>query len=156
MGILLMCNDAEYSCGYSRWNTIREEIANAAVRYLQTIYEELLQSNDEENAYTRTELEKLMEYVDTNNCCTITDFGYLFIDKDFVNLFIRFDLGGVYALLNKSDDDGYYSVGNAVDIVKTFELVETHIVLDDVKSSVPDIKKVFEESVRLGKMIRIC
>jgi hypothetical protein len=151
-----MCNDAEYSCGYSRWNTIREEIANAAVRYLQTIYEELLQSNDEENAYTRTELEKLMEYVDTNNCCTITDFGYLFIDKDFVNLFIRFDLGGVYALLNKSDDDGYYSVGNAVDIVKTFELVETHIVLDDVKSSVPDIKKVFEESVRLGKMIRIC
>ena len=156
MGILLMCNDADYSCGYSRWNTIREEIANAAVRYLQTIYEELLQSNDEENAYTRTELEKLIEYVDTNNCCTITDFGYLFIDKDFVNLFIRFDVGGVYALLNKSDDDGYYSVGNAVDIVKTFELVETHIVFDDVKSSLPYIKKVFEESVRLGKMIRIC
>lgn len=156
MGILLMCNDAEYSCGYSRWNTIREEIANAAVRYLQTIYEELLQSNDEENAYTRTELEKLIEYVDTNNCCTITDFGYLFIDKDFVNLFIRFDVGGVYALLNKSDDDGYYSVGNAVDIVKTFDIVDTHIVLDDVKSSVPDIKKVFEESISSGKMVHIC
>jgi hypothetical protein len=151
-----MCNDAEYSCGYSRWNTIREEIANAAVRYLQTIYEELLQSNDEENAYTRTELEKLIEYVDTNNCCTITDFGYLFIDKDFVNLFIRFDVGGVYALLNKSDDDGYYSVGNAVDIVKTFDIVDTHIVLDDVKSSVPDIKKVFEESISSGKMVHIC
>ena len=150
-----MCDDAEYSCGYSRWNTIREEIANASVCYLQTVYDELLRTNDEQNSHTQTELERLLEYIDTNNCCTTTDYGHLFADKDFVNLFIYFNVGGVYALLNKSDDDGYYSLGNAVDIVKTFEFVSPYIAIDHVKESLPFIKEVFDESVRSGKMINI-
>jgi hypothetical protein len=155
MGILLVCNDVRYSCGYTRWDGIREELANASVRYLRSVYDGIFELNDEQNAYIQTELEKLFEYISTNNVCTTTDFGYFFINKEFVNTFIYFHLGGIYALLNKSDYDGYYSVGNSVDIVKTLEFIENYIEIDDVKFAFYDIRKVFEESVQSGQMVDI-
>ena len=156
MGIILLCDDEEYSCGYSRWDVIREELANASVRHLRAIYDVILEEDNPQNAYIQTEVEKLLDYIGVHNCCTVADFGYLFIDKDFVNTFIFFNVGGIFALLNKSDAEGYYSVGNSVDIVKAIEIIEPHILLDDVKDSIYHIKKVFHKSVSSEKIIHIC
>lgn len=159
MGIDILCNGESYSCGYTAWSVFREEIANASIRYLRSVYEQMLtreeQPNNEQLA-EQTCLEKIFEYIDTNNCCTLEDFFRFFKDMEFQNAFIYFELGGVYALLNKSDDDGYYTVGNSLDIVDTMELIEPHIIYDDVKTRYNLIKKVFEESVLTRKVVSIC
>ena len=159
MGIQILCNNESYSCGYTSWSVFREEVANASIRYLQSIYEQMLQrteeANEEQNA-EQTCLEKIFEYLHANNCGTLEDFFRFFNDMKFQNAFIYFELGGVYALLNKSDDDGYYTVGNSLDIVDTMELIEPHILYDDVKRRYDCIKKVFEESVLTRKVVLVC
>ena len=44
---------------------------------------------------------------------------------------IYFDIGGLYSLCNKSDCEGFYSVGNSIDICKLFDLIEPFIKLND-------------------------
>ena len=159
MGIYILCNGESYSCGYASWSVFREEVANAAVRYLRSIYDEMLARPDqpnEEQLAKQTRIAKILEYVDVNNCVAIEDFVQLFKDMEFQNTFNYFELGGIYALLNKSDDDGYYTVGNSLDIADTMELVEPHILYDDVKSRYNTIKKVFEESVLTRKVVVVC
>jgi len=137
----------------------REEIANASVRYLRALYHQMTLRTvepDAEELAEQTCLEKIIEYIDTNNCVTIQDFSQFFKDMEFQNAFIYFELGGVYALLNKSDDDGYYTVGNSLDIVDAMEISEAYILYDDVKSRYDTIKKVFEESVLTRKVVSVC
>jgi hypothetical protein len=156
MGIDLVCNNKSYRCGYSRWNTIREEIANASIRYLRKIYDELFYSNTDYTANYRLVLEKIFEYIETNNCGTVIDFCELLMsDLEFQNAFIYFKVGGVYPLLNKQDIDGYYTAGNSLDIIETINIIEQYIELDDVKQSIPSIKNVFYESVSTQIVVSI-
>ena len=159
MGIDILCNGESYSCGYTAWSVFREEIANASIRYLRSLYDQMLRRAEQPNTEQLAEqtcLEKIFEYIDTNNCGTLEDFFRFFKDIEFQNAFIYFELGGVYALLNKSDDDGYYTVGNSLDIVDTMELIEPHIIYDDVKTRYNSIKKVFEESILTRRVVSIC
>lgn len=159
MGIDILCNGESYSCGYASWSVFREEIANASIRYLKKIYDDMLNRTVESTAEQldeQTSIEKILEYVDSMNCSAIEDFAYFFKDIDFQNTFIYFELGGVYALLNKSDGDGYYTVGNSLDIVDTMELIEPYIIYDDVKSRYNSVKKVFNESVMARRVVTIC
>ena len=161
MGIHLACDNVSYSCGYGAWDTAREEIAHAAVTYLRSIYDYMLTGNlyngfvEEEQAEVQVRIEKLLEYVEVNNCVTIRDFIQMLSDFDFQNIFILFDLGGVYALLNKSDDDGYYSVGNSYDIAHTLSIIDNYVIYDEVKRNYMYIKKVFDESRDTKKRVVI-
>ena len=156
MGIHILCNGESYSCGYTAWSIFREEVANAAIRYLRLIYDQLLSHPDDERHEEQTCIEKIIEYVEVNNCDTIEGFFRFFTEIEFQNAFNYFELGGVYALLNKGDDEGYYTVGNSLDIADTMELIEPHIIYDDVKTRYDLIKKVFEESVLTRKVVSIC
>ena len=159
MGIDILCNGESYSCGYVAWALFREEIANASIRYLNKIYDDMLNRTVEsttEQLAEQTLIEKILEYVNSMNCITTEDFVYFFKDIDFQNTFIYFELGGVYALLNKGDGDGFYTVGNSLDIVDTMELVEPYIMYDDVKSRYNSVKKVFNESVMARRVVIIC
>jgi hypothetical protein len=158
MGIQLLCNGESYSCKYVDWIVFREEIANAAIRYLRTIYNEMTDrpeqpDTDEPQQEDQTRIEKILEYVEVNNCATIPDFIVLLSDVEFLNFFIYFELGGVFALLHKNDDEGYYTVGNSLDIEDTMELIEPHIIYDDVKNRYNSIKKVFQESVMSRRIV---
>jgi hypothetical protein len=154
MGICINCEGVMYTCGYTRWENFREEIANASIRYLQNEYETIL-LNGANESYLERELSELMEYIDINNCKTINDFTRLFSIANSLNLFIYYNMSGVFALLHKSDDDGYYTVGNAVDILQTFSLVEDYIVDTNVKEMFAQVKKVFDTSVQKQKLVSI-
>ena len=172
MGIQLLCNGESYSCKYVDWIVFREEIANASIRYLRTIYNDMTDrpeqpDTDEQDQQQQpqqqqqqeedqTRIEKILEYVDVNNCATIHDFIVLLSDVEFQNSFIYFELGGVFALLHKNDDEGYYTIGNSLDIDDTMELIEPHIIYDDVKNRYNSIKKVFQESVMSRRIVTIC
>lgn len=160
MGIQLLCNGESFSGKYTEWTVFREEIANASIRYLRSIYDEMMdrpaQPNNEQLLINQNRIEKILEYVDVNNCATIPDFIVLLNDTEFQNDFIYFELGGVFALLNKCDDYGYYTVGNSLDIEDTMDLIESYIIYDDVKQIYNSIKKVFQESVTVRRVVTIC
>jgi hypothetical protein len=155
MGLLLLCNGTSFSCKYTEWINFREELANASVRYLQKIYTEMLYTNLEQTD-EQTRLEQLLEYMDVNNCATLQDYSQLFTDGDFVNTFVYYRLGGVFALLNKPDYGGLYSVGNATDIAETMEIIREYVKYDDVKVHYENVIKVFKESSQTNNNIVIC
>jgi hypothetical protein len=53
-----------------------------------------------------------------------------------INALIYARLGGIYSLINKSDCEGLYSVGNSYDICELFKLIKPH--LYGVKESTTD------------------
>lgn len=154
MGFCINCGGVMYNCRYTDWVNFREEIAKSAVVFLVNEYDTLLKNGANES-YLENQLSKIMEYIDVNNCSTIPDFMYLFENSDMLNTFIYYRLGGVYALLNKSDDDGYYTVGNSIDIVHTFQFIEQFIENDDTKNALVEITKVFQKGIDEKKLVAI-
>jgi hypothetical protein len=154
MGFEIVCENVSFSCGYSTWMVIREEIANASLRYLRKVYDDMLVVNDTQTA-EQTFMEQLLEYIDLSGCETMPDFLRLFSDVDFLNTFIYHRVSGVFALLNKSDTDGFYSVGNSMDIVETMDILREYICYDDVKAMYGRIREVFTESIRAKNLVVI-
>ena len=152
MGICINCDGAMFSCGYSFWNTMREEVANAAIEYLRETRVKMEEAEETES-YNYEQITRVLDYAEEYNCGTVDDFLYLFENVDFLNTFIYYQLGGAFALLNKSDDNGYYTSGNALDIVQTIDVVLDRIRFDDVKARIPEIKKVFEKSAQSRKYV---
>ena len=147
MGFEIVCGNVSFSCGYSTWMVVREEIAIASLRYLRKVYDDMLSVNATKTA-EQTFMEQLLEYIELSGCDTIPDFMRLFSDVDVLNTFIYHRVSGVFALLNKSDTDGFYSVGNSMDIVETMDILQEYICYDDVKPMYGQIREVFSESIR--------
>ena len=76
-------------------------------------------------------------------------------NKRFINQFIELDIYGLYALLNKADDHGFYSPGNSKDILMLFKRVKSFILGEDVQQSISQIRRMFRESVRKNHHITI-
>jgi hypothetical protein len=102
------------------------------------------------------------EIDDINNLST-ADLGDVdkfvtYVDKhghDLVNLFIRFDIGGIWAIMNKQDDIGYYSPGNALDILIMIKNVTEHLDDENVQERIHSISKVLIHSGKTWKPIQI-
>lgn len=149
MGIDLYCGNSSFSCSYSFWNTIRETIIKATIDYIndkfkkdRELYDNITNEEDANfigkgsQYYCYKELlTKMIEeisrpIVSTNifNRITILD-KFLNLTKVIPNIdaLIYFDIGGLYALCNKGDSQGYYTSGNAKDIIELFNLIEPFV-----------------------------
>ena len=78
----------------------------------------------------------------------------------FIDTLVFFNISGLYAFCNKSDCEGYYSVGNSYDICQLFKLIKNFYIVDkevfqDINKTINKIKKIFQESVRKRKIITI-
>lgn len=154
MGFDLFCNGESFSCRYTTWMMFREELANASIRYLSEVYDEMLRCEDSQTIY-KTRLEQLFEYINTNNCKTLPEYMAMLFNEDFVNIFVYYNIAGVFALLYKSDEEGAYSIGNSVDIVQTMKLLKEFIEYDDIQLIYNDVQTVFEESARTRQIVVI-
>jgi hypothetical protein len=181
MGIDLICKEKVFSCGYGFWNLIRTATIIATADYLK---DQLSKTNVEEETYPYVSLKNINDFMDellsynkntekseetteedevstpipTENDEEIPIIG-LFLGNcslQVQDLLIYFGVGGVYALCNKMDCEGYYSVGNAYDILELFKLIKPFIInkTDNLETSeneiyncVIQVEKVFQESV---------
>lgn len=145
MGVDLICNDKSYSCGYKRWSDFRNDVIQATIAYIEKV---LLPNK---NGFYR---DCLLEYIELfcketeNDDNKLEAFLLLQTHKNdtvcIVDVFIHYGLGGLYALCNKTDCGGFYSVGNALDICQLFDTIE------DFMYFCPhweQIREVFQESV---------
>ena len=163
MGIDLYCNDVTFYCSYSYWNTIRERIIMATLDYITNkfqkdseLYSE--QNTDDENYIGEgsnyyiyknmitdiiTELKKpsLITNIIFKNTNLIEKFSKLTVNTANIDALNYFDIGGLYSLCNKSDCSGYYTSGNAVDIIELLNLIEPFVKkYDDIYFSIYDIE----------------
>lgn len=148
MGVDFYCGDKSFGCSYGSWNELRKLIIQATFNYIQDKFQkdyELYKDSTEDdenwigegssyNCYKK-DMIKIIEQMNlqskTKNVFgmdnTINNLINLCINLSFVDALIHFDIGGLYSLCNKSDCEGYYSVGNSVDICQLFDLIEPFI-----------------------------
>ena len=146
MGVDFLCDDFSYSCQYSSWDKMRMELLRATVKYLETSDIPLKRLNN------HTEQVPYYDIIDgflshKNDLTGVNVFMQMsLLVKDFDNTLIYFDVYGLLALLKKSDCDGVYSPGNAMDICKLIELVGPHVG-EDFQEQLISVTKLFSTSL---------
>lgn len=149
MGVLFLCNDFEFSSSYGNWNIVRMELFHATMRYL----EETLTST----ASDTVEYDYISKILDTKTTVNnIDDFVGLFQNnQDYIDYYIYLDIVGLYALLFKQDCQGYYSIGNAVDILRLIDRVKSYVQNTITKERLPLFTKMFRTCVKTKTVITI-
>jgi len=179
MGVDFYCGDITFSSSYGRWGLIRYNIIKATFNYIQDKYqkdEELYKNitdredpnyigdGSEYNCYKNYMIE-IMEIINAgkNNLDSIyvlKNFIALCKNISYLDALIYFDIVGLYSLCNKSDCDGFYSVGNSIDICQLLDLIEPFIKIIDEDCHFAIYKialyYLFEASVNNKRKICIC
>ena len=174
MGIDITCNEKTFSCGYGSWNKIRIETIIATAEYLKHLK---TINQFEERTYPYVSLEIINEFMSELISYTTKqeqetnqepkqeqNLVGLFLGNctlELIDVFIFFGVGGLFSLCNKSDCEGYYSVGNAYDICELFHLIRPFLIEnsdspDNYANVITQIEDVFKESVEISQKILIC
>ena len=158
MGIHIYCDKKEYSCSYGSWDKFRMATINATFKYIKSYI-----SLTEITEYDKVYADNLLEFIDKIESETNLDTN-IFLNyceqSPFVDALVFFNISGLCAFCNKSDCEGYYSVGNSYDICQLFKLIQNFYTVDkeffqDIYKTINKIKKVFQESLRKRKIITI-
>jgi hypothetical protein len=191
MGVDFTCDEKSIGFSYGGWHYIRCTLIEATFAYLDKRFAEILSkfANEEEHDWETTNIQSaaknLQKHIneireDANSKKQKSSegiFGIMrehnhildcFINKIwenyFIDLLIEFGVGGIYALCNKSDCEGFYSVGNAYDIHELLITIRSFLLKDteDLDSednwlydSSDELIELFQESIEKKKIIII-
>ena len=150
MGVDFHCNDITFSTSYGYWNAIRETIIKATFDYIidkfqkdEELYKDI--TNESDRHYIGEGSNYFMHKKNINKIITsvlkpdvianvqrtdnnlVIKILQLITNISYIDSLIYFNLGGLYALCNKSDCEGFYSVGNSYDIILLFDLIKPFV-----------------------------
>jgi hypothetical protein len=188
MGVDFYCGDVTFGSSYGGWNQLRITVIQATFDYIQDKFQkdfEVYNSiDDEEDEHYigdgslyhcyKKDMIKIIESLKTS--CETNVFGldnsvsnFIVITRNlgYIDALIYFDIGGLYSLCNKGDCDGFYSVGNSIDVCQLFDLIEPfikkinenwHFAIYKIEGTPMDnrLYDLFKESVTKNKKISIC
>jgi len=81
---------------------------------------------------------------------------YLKVYGEHIDYLINIGLYGIFSLLNKSDCDGLYSVGNSIDIINMLNIVNNMNIIEERYIEVINkLKKVFQKSINKKNVVVI-
>lgn len=153
MGIDIVCDTESFSCTYSTWNEIRNQIIDTTYEYIKNIIVDG-DENPNDLVYKKIIDDKFFIINQSKNkidCLINCSYKLEFIDG-----LINFNIGGLYALCNKNDCEGYYSVGNSYDICGLFKIIKPYLIKYPIYNNILNIELVFQESVNIKQKIIIC
>jgi hypothetical protein len=176
MGIDLYCGDKTFGCSYGSWHNIRIELIKATFEYLEVHF---AVTEYEEGTHEHGSMIALKQYIEkiqngsivkesifsrkeSNLLELFTTYSSLL---EFVDLLIQFGVGGIYSLCNKSDCEGFYSVGNSYDICELLKLVKPFLLKNKedldaeencLYNGIDNVTNIFKESVEHNEIVRIC
>jgi hypothetical protein len=167
MGIDLYCGDETFSCSYTSWNNIRNSLIEATFEYLEVYF---AVTEYEEGTHEHGAMIALKQYIQKiqnlgKNEKLIVNFIVYSRILEFIDLLIQFGVGGLYALCNTSDCDGFYSAGNSYDICELLKLVKPFLLKnkDELYSNenwiynrIDKVTNIFKEGFEKNKFVRIC
>lgn len=181
MGVDFYCNNKTFGFSYSTWNYIRKYVLVATHRYISNylnniITNEIVPEDEDKEEYLSEYKKHLTRFniiFNNGNELSVDEFiSNVFINKDvWGDIFIEYDINGIYVLCHKSDCEGYYSPGNALDICKLLELIKKineeyfkekgvyDIIYNNDEISIDNyfcsVYQLFEESWKTNKRITI-
>lgn len=140
MGVDFQCGEASFGCSYKNWNEIRRTIILASLDYIEDKFlkdNELYKNIKEGDENWIGEGSKYYSYMkDINNLKNV----FVLKTEQPLNIFIKtcynlsclnalnyFELGGLFALCNQTDCEGYYTPGNSLDICYLFDRIEPFV-----------------------------
>lgn len=153
MDITIVCDDIDFRCSYSYWNKIRTNIIKASIDYISNkfIRDKYLYTTtdvDDEKYigigsyydYYKGNIENMITVINEGNKM---NFYYVNMDmqldntiKNFMKQTVEFknlsslnyfELGGLFALCNLSDFEGYYTPGNSLDICLLLDKIKFYM-----------------------------
>jgi hypothetical protein len=152
MGVDFYCGDVAFGCSYGGWNELRKLVIKSTFDYIQDKFKKDFEAynniDDEEdehyigdgsvyNCYKNDIIKIILSMSDPEDKNIfgldnqVNNFIVITRNLNYIDALIYFDIGGLYSLCNKSDCDGFYSVGNSIDICKLFDLIEPFVKLND-------------------------
>ena len=147
MGVIFCCDEYDYPCSYSSWSIVRMEFFYATIRFLEAKLNEL-----ENNDYG-----SVFDIISNKSIITDVDKFLDFFDNrpETIKMLFTLEIYGLYVLLDKPDDTGFYSPGNSFDILCLIKKIKSYIEDKTVKERLRGIKKLFNTSVKKKKLILI-
>lgn len=147
MELYLSCDDFTFKVTPIFWLVIRNEFVNASFRFLQ---------NEQENETKQTiSIDLIDKYIISNNFTTINDFIIMSHNKNIHNIYTYNCIDGIMILLEKSDFDGYYSIGNAYDILEMIDNLKPFISDEITLKHLPFLKILFQKSIDKKRLVTI-
>jgi hypothetical protein len=148
MGVDFYCGHVTYGCSYGGWYQLRKTVIKATFDYIQDKFQKDFEAynsiDDEEDEhyigdgslyhyYKKDVIKIILSMADPEEKNvfgldnTVDNFIVINRNLSYIDALIYFDIGGLYSLCNKSDCEGFYSVGNSTDICQLFDLIEPFI-----------------------------
>ena len=169
MGIDLYCGDKTFGCSHSVWRNVRKTLIESTFEYLVehfdiTDYKE--DTNEYGSMIALKHYIKRIENVVVGKQFDLLDNFYVYSKHlEFVDLLIQFGVGGIYTLCNKSENEGFYSVGNSYDIYGLIKIVKPFLLKNKknidaeenwLYNGIDNITNIFEESIKKNRIVIIC
>ena len=187
MGVVFICNDIDFGCSYSYWDKIRTNIIKATIDYIQDKFEKDKElyghlTIDDENCVCEGSIyycymsalielktlvlsQKQMTHafgITIDN--TVNNVVKWSSNLEHKNALNKFDIGGLYALCNQTDCDGYYTPGNSLDICSLLDRIEPFVKKYSCYSCIYSgediiqntVYEVFENSYKTMTKVSIC
>jgi len=146
MGVTLKCEKKKMHMSYGRWKDFRGKMCQSAVNYILS----------RERWFKKQHVASMYEdaYAQLKSLKTVKTPDFL-ETMDMQNLFIFFNMGGIVPLVLKDDNDGFYTTGNAVDLLVAMDILLKNDVLQEKKDLLDEFKEVLRESIRKIKFITL-
>lgn len=157
MGMIIECGGKDYSRSYGNWNKIRMGYLKMTLEYLEKLSKQItsLECSDdiniaEQNVYKLRKIHDILDYKEIM-LIDVDKFLDVVSENKLVNTFIYLDICGCYAFLNKNDCEGYYSPGNALDILRTYKKCKPRNkeFIDDFKQVIPILKESIKSDEKI-------
>jgi hypothetical protein len=188
MGIDLYCKNKSFFTSYPGWNEIRVTVIKITLKFIQKKFADDINKHNLANHDYNIDLECSDDTIDDNiddnfdnstywyymntinelalqindSICfnnIINIFTSLCNNLNLLNAFNYFNIGGLIALCNQSDSDGYYTPGNSLDICILFDnikdtMLQNIFTYDSIYTNKNNLYDLFQESyVTVNKVI---
>lgn len=166
MIMALLCGEYIYSCNILRWNNIRLAIAKATNEYIVDFKTQLFNDTEpcKDDLYNKSINKNLIittidNFINDVKFITLTPHPNIISDSIlirllkiylyYLDLLTVIGVSGIYALMNKGDIDGYYSIGNSHDIISMLKTIIPFFEEEDdyMKESIYNIIEIFQASI---------
>jgi hypothetical protein len=173
MGVDFECINCTFSCSYGHWNYIRCYLIRTTSLYIRAVIGSIAEQNY--NKIGTAEFDKvahsiyntllthsnyilglkdgqtsLNEESESKNDELVALLTSLNQSVEYYDGLLQINLGGIIALCNKSDCEGYYTPGNSLDIVILLDIIKPYIEYDSLFciEYFNQLYEMFEESVK--------
>lgn len=138
MGIDLCSGEYSFGTSYSYWNKLRRVVIESTLKFIQDIISKNIENTSPDYQNLLIDIHFFLKKVDeikyyhNNNSHQEGLLLHVIISLIKSNIscldtLIRLDVGGLFSLCYKPDNQGFYSPGNSLDICMLFDTIEPFV-----------------------------